>query len=126
MIGKDDDELLQSIENIHVVDEENSDNFTIVFTMAPNNIIKNTELTKKYYLERDIPVKCQSSPIQWVAKNLTVKEVKKKQKNKKTGQQRLITKTIKNKSFFNFFINIDVSELDANPAELNEDQLKLK
>jgi nucleosome assembly protein 1-like 1 len=86
--------------------------------MRPNEIIKNTELTKKYYLEHDVPVKCESSVIEWVSKNLTLKEVKKKQKNKKTGQQRLITKLVKNKSFFSFFTTIDVSNLSSNPAEL--------
>ena len=30
-MGKDDDALLNCIENIHVVDEEGTDNFTIVF-----------------------------------------------------------------------------------------------
>lgn len=32
--GKDDDQLLKHLENIHVVDEEGSDNFTIVFTFG--------------------------------------------------------------------------------------------
>ena len=58
-LGKDDDALLNCIENIHVVDEEGgTDNFTIIFTIKPNEIIKNTQLTKKYYLEHDVPVKC--------------------------------------------------------------------
>jgi hypothetical protein len=40
-LGKEDNELLKAIENIHVLDEEGSDNFTIVFTLGENNIIKN-------------------------------------------------------------------------------------
>lgn len=33
--------------------------------------------------------------------------MKKKQKNKKTGQQRVVTKTVEAKSFFNFFKNLE-------------------
>ena len=45
--------------------------------------------------------------------------MKKKQKNKKTGQQRVVTKTVDNKSFFNFFRSIEECE-DVNPLEVNE------
>ena len=93
-IGPDDEPLLRSIEDIHVVDEEGTDNFTIIFDMSENEFITNKELTKKFYLKNDEPVKCEASPIEWKGKNLTVKEIKKKQKNKKTGQQRVVTKTV--------------------------------
>lgn len=33
-LGKDDEQLLKFLERIHVVDEEGSDNFTIVFTFG--------------------------------------------------------------------------------------------
>jgi hypothetical protein len=33
-MGKEDDQLLKAIENIHVVDEEGTDNFTIIFTLG--------------------------------------------------------------------------------------------
>lgn len=35
-IGKDDEPLLKAIENIHVVDEEGTDNFTIIFGIREN------------------------------------------------------------------------------------------
>ena len=35
-MGKDDEQLLKYLENIHVVDEEGTDNFTIVFSFAEN------------------------------------------------------------------------------------------
>jgi len=56
-MGKEDDQLLKSIENIHVVDEEGTDNFTIVFTIRENEIIKNKELTKKFVLKDSAPIK---------------------------------------------------------------------
>jgi nucleosome assembly protein 1-like 1 len=108
-IADDDEQLLKAIENIYVVDEEGSDNFTIVFDFTPNDLISNHQLTKKYYVHNNNPVKCESSAIEWKEKNLTVKQIKKKQKNKKTGQQRVITKTVQAKSFFTFFKNIEVS-----------------
>lgn len=35
-IGTDDEPLLKAIDNIHVVDEEGTDNFTIIFDFADN------------------------------------------------------------------------------------------
>jgi nucleosome assembly protein 1-like 1 len=125
-MGKDDDLLLKHIENIHVVDEEGSDNFTIVFTLSENNFIKNKELTKRFVLKDSAPIKSEGSVIEWVGKNLTLKEIKKKQKNKKTGQQRVITKQVKAKSFFNFFSSIDLSEGNPNPLEASEEEMKLR
>jgi nucleosome assembly protein 1-like 1 len=73
-----------------------------------------------------VPVRSESTPIEWVGKNLTLKEIKKKQKNKKTGQQRVVTKLVKAKSFFNFFTNIDLTNANPNPLEANEDEMKLR
>jgi nucleosome assembly protein 1-like 1 len=125
-LGKDDESLLKCIDNIHVVDEEGTDNFTIIFSFKENEIIKNKELTKKFYLVNSAPIKSEASPIDWVARNLTLKEVKKKQKNKKTGQQRVVTKTVKAKSFFNFFTSIDLSNANPNPLEASEEEMKLR
>lgn len=47
-LGKDDEQLLKFLEKIHVVDEEGSDNFTIVFSFGENEIIKNKELTIRF------------------------------------------------------------------------------
>lgn len=72
-IGTDDEPLLKAIENISIVDEEGTDNFTLVFDFAENDIIANKQLTKKFYLKNDEAVKTESSPIEWKGKNLTVK-----------------------------------------------------
>ena len=56
-IGADDESLLKAIENIYVVDEEGTDNFTIFFDFADNDIISNKQLTKKFYLKNDEAVK---------------------------------------------------------------------
>ena len=62
-IGTEDAPLLKCIEDIHVEDEEGTDNFTIIFEMSENEYIKNKQLTKKFYLKNDEPVKCEASPI---------------------------------------------------------------
>jgi nucleosome assembly protein 1-like 1 len=113
---------LKAIEDIHIVDEEGTDNFTIVFEMAENEFIKNEQLTKKFYLKNDEPTKSEGSPIEWKGKNLTMKEIKKKQKNKKTGQHRVVTKTVEAKSFFNFFKSVEAPEVNA--IEGNEEDLE--
>ena len=125
-MGKEDEQLLNAIENIHVVDEQGTDNFTIVFSLRENQLIKNTQLTKKFYLKDSAPVKSESTVIEWIGKNLTMKEIKKKQKNKKTGQQRVVTKLVKAKSFFNFFSNIDLTNANPNQLQANEDEMKLR
>lgn len=56
-IGTDDEPLLKAIDNISVVDEEGTDNFTIVFDFADNDIITNKQLTKKFFLKNDEAVK---------------------------------------------------------------------
>jgi len=56
-MGKEDDQLLKCIENIHVVDEADTDNFTIVFTIRENEIIKNKVLTKRFVLKDSAPIK---------------------------------------------------------------------
>lgn len=122
-IGADDEALMKSIENITVIDEEGTDNFTIVFDFADNEFMTNKQLTKKFYIKKDVPTKSDGTKIEWKGKNLCVKEVKKKQKNKKTGQQRVVTKTVDAKSFFNFFRSIEECE-EVNPMEATEEQLQ--
>jgi hypothetical protein len=40
-----------------VVDEEGTDNFTIVFDFVENDLITNKQLTKKFFLKNDEAVK---------------------------------------------------------------------
>ena len=53
------------------------------------------------------PAKAEATEIQWKeGKNITRKTVEKKQKNKKTGKTRTITKEVDSESFFNFFKSV--------------------
>ena len=62
-IGTDDEPLLKAIENISVVDEEGTDNFTIVFDFAENEFITNKQLTKKFYIKKDSPTRADGTKI---------------------------------------------------------------
>lgn len=72
-IGAEDEALMKSIENITVIDEEGTDNFTIVFDFADNEFITNKQLTKKFYIKKDAPIKSDGTKIEWKGKNLCVK-----------------------------------------------------
>jgi hypothetical protein len=54
---------MKSIENISVVDEEGTDNFTIVFDFSENEVMTNKQLTKKFYIKKDIPTKSDGTKI---------------------------------------------------------------
>merc|ERR1711874_381074 len=102
------------------------------FHFAPNQFFTNSILTKCYEMKCEPPeddpfsfegpeiFKCTGCPIDWQkGKNLTVKQVKKKQKHKSKGSVRTITKQVKADSFFNFFDPPAVPD-DPN-AEVDED-----
>lgn len=67
--------------------------------MSPRHILSDTHTHEPYsYLF------CHSCTIDWVkGKNVTLKTIKKKQKHKGRGTVRVVTKTVPNDSFFNFF-----------------------
>jgi len=73
--------------------------------------------------------KSEGTEIKWKeGKDITKKTVTKKQKNKKTGKTRSITKTVDADSFFNFFKTItpkDAPEEEDEDAEGDEDTERL-
>jgi nucleosome assembly protein 1-like 1 len=129
-ITNTDQDALKFLHNIHVVDEEGTDNFEIVMTFTENPFFKNKELTKRFILKDDFPVKSEGTVIEWEqGKDLTKKEIKKKQKNKKTGQSRVVSKIVDADSFFNFFGSITLSEaedIEADEAVISLSYLGIK
>lgn len=64
--------------------------------------------------KQNIIEKCQGTEIAWKdGKDVTKKKVKKKQKNKKGGPNKTITKTVEQESFFNFFKTIEMPDEKA-------------
>jgi len=133
MIQEPDEPALEALKDLTVTfTEKDPMSFTLHFHWAPNDFFSNEILTKTYELkcepQEDDPfafegpeiIKCTGSSIDWKkGKNLTVKQVKKKQKHKSKGSIRTVTKQVKADSFFNFFDPPIVPD-DPN-AEVDED-----
>merc|ERR1711976_819586 len=111
--------------------------FTLEFHFEENEYFSNPVLTKTYRLkvkpekeallayEGPEIVKSDGCSINWKHedKNVCQKVLKKKQKNKKTGQTRSITQTLPQDSFFNFFqpIEAKVENMRKILAEQNDE-----
>jgi nucleosome assembly protein 1-like 1 len=103
---------------------DKTDNFTIRFTFEMNEFFTNTILTKSFYLkDGENPVRSDGTIIEWKeGKNVTKKTVKKKQKNKKNGKQRVIATEMDADSFFNFFRHINLEEKEAIEKQLDQEE----
>jgi len=133
MVQEADEPVLEKLKDITVTfTESNPMGFTLYFHFDKNEFFTNPVLTKHYEMkcepQEDDPFafegpeifKCTGCTVDWVkGKNLTVKQVKKKQKHKSKGSVRVITKQVKADSFFNFFDPPTVPD-DPN-AEVDED-----
>lgn len=101
---------------------------TFTFTFASNPFFSNDSLTKTvYFTDPQTPSHSVGTEIKWNSdQDVTKKVSKKKQRNKKTGQTRVVEKTEKEDSFFNFFGSIDmkaIDDLDDEEAQQQEDQM---
>lgn len=138
---KDHDEpVLEHLTDIKVTYSQHDPmGFTLHFHFSENEYFTNTVLTKEYIMEatpaEDDPlsfegpeiIKCVGCPIEWnKGKNVTVKLVKKTQKKQGPGgaQKRVITKTVKNDSFFNFFSPPVSSDKEEELVEEDEELLE--
>jgi len=142
MIQPHDEAILKHVTDIQLIftgrkqgeeaTEDNEMGFVLEFQFSENEHFTNTALTKTYKMKSepdpedpfsfDGPdiVGCTGCQIDWKSKekNVTQKTVKKKQKHKGRGQTRIITKTVKNDSFFNFF---EPPEVPENEDDIDED-----
>jgi len=117
MVQENDEPVLELLDDVTIsLTEKAPMGFTLHFHFKENDYFTNSELTKTYEMKcepmEEDPFsfegpeifKCKGCTIDWKkGKNLTVKQVKKKQKHKNKGNVRTITKQVKADSFFNFF-----------------------
>ena len=116
LIEECDLEILKHLDDIKCTLLADPVGFVLDFYFAENEFFTNRVLTKRYLMKIEVDAadpfsfdggeiyRCEGCEIEWnKGKNVTVKTVKKKQKNKKQGQVRTITKQVKADSFFNFF-----------------------
>jgi len=138
MVQEADEPLLELLEDVTTTVTRGTEEgdakmgFAIHFHFRKNDYFLNPVLTKEYEMKcepmEDEPFsfegpeiyKCKGCTINWnKGKNLTVKQVKKKQKHKNKGSVRTITKQVKADSFFNFF---DPPSVPDDPkAEVDEE-----
>nr|AEE61808.1 unknown [Dendroctonus ponderosae] len=108
--------IISHLTDIKTICNEDPMSFKLEFYFTPNEFFTDTVLTKEYFMkcvpEEDDPFsfegpeifKCIGCTINWnKGKNPTIKTIKKKQKHKSRGVLRVVTKTVQNDSFFNFF-----------------------
>lgn len=133
MVQPHDVPILTHLADIKTLCEEDPMSFTLEFHFTPNEYFTNTVLTKEYFM-KCVPdeadpfgfegpeiYKCNGCTINWnKGKNVTLKTVKKKQKHKSRGVVRVVTKTVQNDSFFNFFTPPTIPE-DAKAEDVDED-----
>jgi len=127
----------KTIEMADSGEEATTIGFSLQFHFEKNDYFTNEMLTKTYRLrvKPDVEgllayegpeiVMCTGCEIGWKSSenNMTTKTIKKKQKNKKTGQTRTTTSVIPQDSFFNFFQSIDskVENMRKILAEQNDE-----
>ena len=109
---------LQHIDTKTDEDESDSDKkqITLTFGFSENEFFENESLWVKLYTENDEAQYSEASEIKW-KNNPTVEKTQKKQKNKRTGQTRVINKEIQKRSFFEIF-----NKFEANDDEEHGDK----
>jgi len=107
-----DEPLLRTLTDVTLAYSEDNLAFTISFDFAPNEYFTNPTLTKTYYLQNNVDssmddlifVKSEGCTINWKPeKDVTVKQIIKKQKNKANKKVRVVKTLVPQDSFFRFF-----------------------
>ena len=103
-----DEPLLKCLRHIELTTFKENDAFTLVFYFDENEYLENSKINVSVLCNENgdsTEIKCD--PLQWKeGKNITEKKIVKKQKNKRTGQQREVVKTEKQPSFFQLFESV--------------------
>lgn len=124
MWGEKDKEILKFLDSVELETSADTQVFTLTFHFRQNEYFTNKELSKKFIIEdnADFPKSTIGTPIEWNdGKDVTVKMIEKKQKNKKTGATRVIKKKQTQLSFFNFFKNTEDHEEDHKKEDKDEE-----
>lgn len=131
MIQEHDEPILTHLQDIKVIiHDQDPVGFSLEFHFEPNEYFTETVLTKRYEMRYEPDpqdpfsyegpeiIKCSGCSINWnKGKNVTVKQIKKKQKHKGRGQTRVVTKQVQADSFFNFFNPPTVPEGSESEAD---------
>jgi nucleosome assembly protein 1-like 1 len=124
LVQEKDRPIMMFLQDITCKLHEDGFGFDIIFTFEKNDYFKNTQLKKTYKMtKQNIIEKCEGTTIEWGdGKNVTEKKVKKKSKNKKSGQSKTTTKTVEQDSFFNYFKTIEMPDEKQLQEQENEEE----
>jgi nucleosome assembly protein 1-like 1 len=115
VINKNDEKVLQHLKDL-TVDFKESGCFNINFYFTPNTYFDHEVLTREFVLdtEKQSVSKINSTKIEWKGddNNPTIEKKKKKIKNKKKNETKTVTKYEEVESFFNFFKEYDIANVD--------------
>lgn len=131
MIEDHDEDVLRHLVDISTkVVDGGYGSFAVTFTFAPNPYLEEEQLTLTLHVKDD-KTEIHRSPLTWKpGKNVTVHTVTKKQRAKRTGQVRTISREEPRPSFFSIFKESeddddddDDDEADENDKEEEKEQL---
>lgn len=125
-VGEHDAPILEHLLHIDAktdVDEADDSKkiITLSFDFADNEFFENKNLFVKLHSENEEAVRSEASEIKW-KNNPTVEKTQKKQKNKRSGQTRVIHKEVQKKSFFEIFNKYEADEDEEGDQKNNEDE----
>ena len=107
VVTEQDSPILDHIKKLHASQEKiPRPKLTVTFTFGENEYFSNDTISFTALADNDTnqTVEIQGTIIEWKeGKDPTKKKVKKTQKNKKTGEKRVIVKSVPCDSFFNLF-----------------------
>lgn len=110
-----DQAMLDHITHVEISDEEDKANhhnrhLILKLKFSSNEFFNNEELSVKIVSESGVVSKTEGTVIDWKKGNPTIKKTTKNQKNKKTGQTRVIVKETQLRSFFELFNNYNAED----------------
>jgi len=119
-------DTLQYLTNVTANETSKPPTCSIELTFKENEYFTNEKLTLKVEFKdesRDEVVETIGTIVDWKdGKDITTKKIKKKQKNKKTGETRNIVKTVPAESFYNCFESRKAPEGGRDEAAEDEDE----
>ncbi|CAD8175140.1 unnamed protein product [Paramecium octaurelia] len=119
VIGDKDEPLLKAITNIKGFENKEQHKLGLVFQFKANDYFPEEELKVEFLLDdkQGEPLKVESTKINWKeGKNISVKIVKKKNKQKKK------VKEVEQKTIFQLFKNLDVKDWEKLEEDKKEEQ----
>lgn len=133
MITERDEAAIKSLNDITLDLLPGTEGFVLTFHFAPNDFFTNATLTKTYYYQPELDYlgdwnyqRAEGCTINWKEdKDLTKTIEVRKQRNKNTNRTRIVRKSKKTPSFFDFFSPpVPPSETAIENAEIEEDELE--